>query len=95
MHDNWILNNYVDSSNNSLRNAMLCLGMFVLIICLSFVFFTKVENKSVVQMDIIQSNIDYIQQVQKSDEGIIQGLNQMILMQQNEIKSLKTEQEIT
>ncbi|MGN7765130.1 hypothetical protein ACTJKB_27085 [Paenibacillus sp. 22594] len=95
MQDNWILNNYVDSSNNSLRNAMLCLGMFVLVICLGFVFSTKAENKSVDQLDIIQGNIDYIQQVQKSDEGIIQGLNQMIQMQQDEIKSLKTDQEIT
>lgn len=62
---NTILNNYVDCSNNNLRNALISLGVFFSLICLSFTMATNSSNQLEKQLKISNEQTELIKDLQK------------------------------
>lgn len=62
---NTILNNYVDCSNNNLRNALISLGVFFSLICLSFAMATNSSNQLEKQVKISNEQTELIIDLQK------------------------------
>ncbi|MCO0597276.1 hypothetical protein NGI46_07310 [Peribacillus butanolivorans] len=105
---NTILNNYVDCSNNNLRNALISLGIFFSLICLSFLLAEKIQedtqSKAVTEqsqmMKDIKAEIQTLKQelesIKSSNEYEYQKLNSSIAEQNvllDEILKDDTEQE--
>lgn len=62
---NIILNNYVDCSNNNLRNALISLGVFFSLICLSFTITTNYSNQLEQQSNILTEQTELIKNLQE------------------------------
>ncbi|MFE4115800.1 MULTISPECIES: hypothetical protein [Priestia] len=74
-YDNRILNNNVDCSNNNLRNALISLGIFFVLICFSFFMAEKIQSdkqsKAVIEQTKVLKNIEgEIQTLNKDLEGL-------------------------
>lgn len=62
---NTVLNNYVDCSNNNLRNALISLGIFFSLICLSFTMTTNSSNQLEQQSKISTEQAELLKDLQK------------------------------
>lgn len=65
---NTVLNNYVDCSNNNLRNALISLGIFFSLICLSFTMTTNSSNKLEKQSKVISEQTELLKNIEKELE---------------------------
>lgn len=74
-YQNTILNNYVDCSNNNLRNALITLGIFFSLICISFVLAENIQEDKqskaeVKQMQVLEGVQTEIQTFKQELDGI-------------------------
>jgi hypothetical protein len=64
-YQNTVLNNYVDCSNNNLRNALISLGIFFSLICLSFTTANNSSNQLDQQSKILTEQTELLKNLQK------------------------------
>ncbi|MFY2154931.1 hypothetical protein ACOSZF_04460 [Cytobacillus firmus] len=74
-YQNTILNNYVDCSNNNLRNALITLGIFFSLICISFVLAENIQEDKqskteVEQMQVLKGVQTEIQTFKQELDGV-------------------------
>ena len=74
-YQNTILNNYVDCSNNNLRNALISLGIFFSLICISFVLAENIQEEKqskaeAEQMQVLKGIQTEIQTLKQELDGI-------------------------
>lgn len=81
-YQNTILNNYVDCSNNNLRNALISLGLFFSLICISFTF--SPSHSNMVQEVRISEKTKEINRLQKQ----VKELNNEITKTQRDLNQL-------
>ncbi|MCM3768390.1 hypothetical protein [Neobacillus niacini] len=78
-YQNSLLNNYVDCSNNNLRNALISLGIFFSLICLSFVLVEKInedkQTKALAEQTQMIKDIQMEIKTLKQEIEVIRGSN--------------------
>lgn len=75
-YQNTILNNYVDCSNNNLRNALISLGIFFSLICLSFVLANEKPKKEDQQTKILTEHTQILKDTQKEIQTLKEELDE-------------------
>lgn len=64
-YQNTILNNYVDCSNNNLRNALISLGIFFSLICISFTLANEKQKQENQHTKILTEQTQVLKDIQK------------------------------
>ncbi|MGO0654795.1 basic helix-loop-helix domain-containing protein [Bacillus mycoides] len=89
-YQNTLLNNYVDCSNNNLRNALISLGIFFSLICLSFVLANEKPKKEDQQTKILTEHTQILKDTQKEIQTLkkeIDETNRVIEKDKQELSS--------
>ncbi|WP_040204048.1 hypothetical protein [Neobacillus jeddahensis] len=85
-YQNTILNNYVDCSNNNLRNALISLGIFFSLICLSFVLAEKIHEDK--QTNALTEQTQMLKDIQTEIHTLKQELEDIRSSNKNDYKEL-------
>lgn len=88
--DNTIINNYVDCSNNNLRNALISLGIFISLICFSLSFYDAKEKQAEKQARALAEQTTILKDIMKESQSINKELDTMENDNKQQQKEIKT-----
>src|SRR5699024_3014140 len=89
-YQNITLNNYVDCSNNNLRNALISLGIFFSLICISFTMANFSPNQLDQQSEILTEQTEQMTNLQKEINILQEEISDFKSSNEDDIEKLNS-----